>query len=220
MAKLKIFVTLTGPAGAGKSEHAKRLTTDLNNQGRRTYHQNTGTMYRLVGDRALLLANGDINAAKEVKPIQVIQTLLGSNPILSEGVIYLNDTPIDPESLRTPEHSDLASFFGTKKLIRDILNELFRDEAARSKAEIIVVDARDAHRIHTPTVEFYLNVSDEESARRHNQPLEVIRARNLQDRTREADPLVQTESAIPIETDGRTKDEVYANLRSHIDPHL
>lgn len=205
-------IAIDGPAGAGKSTIAKKVSKKLG-----FIYVDTGAMYRAMG---LFLLNeqvdmADKNAVSEkCKDAHItIQYENGEQQVILNGE---NVTKL----IRTEQAGKMASACATNQEVRIQLVNLQRELA---KKENVVMDGRDicTHVLPEANVKVYLTASSKERARRRWLELtnkgEVcdmdtiekdIIARDEQDMNREFAPLRQAEDATLIDSSHMTIDEV------------
>ncbi|MBP3657362.1 MAG: (d)CMP kinase [Clostridia bacterium] len=201
-------IAIDGPVGAGKSSIA-----DLVAQRLGILHLDTGAMYRAFGLYALRMG-ADMNdeqamaALIEQADIQAVcengeqRTLL-----FGEDVSAL---------IRTGEVSAAASAVSRWPAVR---RSMVRAQQAMAAKADMLIDGRDigTRVLADSPCKIYLTASAEERARRrylqqmekgdttpYEQVLFELNARDLQDMTRETEPLRQAEDAVLLDTTGMT----------------
>ena len=201
-----ISIAIDGPAGAGKSTIAKRISQEL-----LIVYVDTGAMYRALGLKAL---------RKGIDPADAERVI----PMLSEtdiaieyrdGVQHIILDGEDVSSLiRTEEVSQAASVISTIPEVRVMLVEMQRQLA---KKQSVIMDGRDigTHVLPDATYKFYITASPEVRARRRyleyeekgtlggrsfEDILDEIKTRDYRDMNREFAPLRPAEDAIYIDT--------------------
>lgn len=211
-------IAIDGPAGAGKSTIAKRLAALLN-----CIYIDTGAMYRTVGYACLL---DGVNYEDESAVVKVLEQIKLSIQYSEVGQqIYLNDDNVSTK-IRTDEVAAAASKVATYQPVRE---ELVRRQQEMAKAQSVVMDGRDIGTVVLPfaTLKIFLTASVEERAQRRFkeyaqkgmsvsiEQLEAdIKARDLQDSTREISPLKQAEDAIVVDTTYLTIDEIVEKIEA------
>ncbi len=207
-----LVIAIDGPSGAGKSTIAKLLAERLG------YLQiDTGAMYRAV---AYLLHSGGIDPADQVAVERFCRTV---DVRLDHGNgiqrVYANGQDVTT-LIRTPEMSLITSRVSALKPVRDAMLQAQRRMGACGG---VVLEGRDIGTVVFPDadVKFYLSASAEERGRRRYLELvakgeqvtledtvkEVIH-RDEQDSQRDLAPLRMAEDAIPVDSSGRSIDEV------------
>lgn len=219
--KKRLVIAIDGPSGAGKSTVAKLVARRLGY----TYID-TGAMYRAVGwqvkqhgiDPADETALARLCARTDV----MIEHDTGEQRVLVNGIDVTG-------KIRTPEMGMMASTVSKSPAVRSRLLVLQRGLGALGG---VVMDGRDIGTVVFPDadVKFYLDASAEERGRRRWQELkekgmdvdrsaitEEIRARDLQDSTREIAPLKRARDARYVDSSTMTIDEVVREMLSSID---
>jgi CMP/dCMP kinase len=211
-----IVVAIDGPAGAGKSTAAKRLTALLGYS-----LLDTGALYRSV---ALLSRRRGI--AWDDEP--ALAALAAGLAVEFELDGMVNHVRVGGEDLttaiRTPEVSEGASIVSALPAVRAALLDLQRRLAGEGG---VVAEGRDVGTVVFPDapLKVFLTASDEVRAARRVEELrkagiEVdlaetladIRKRDERDATRAAAPLVCAPDAVVVDSSGLTADEVLAQL--------
>lgn len=219
---MHVTIAIDGPGGAGKSSVADDIASRLG-----ILHLDTGAMYRAfalyaiergvdTGDEAALVAlceSADVRVAF-VEGRQ--RTFLGERDVSTE--------------IRTQRvsmgASDVSRFAGVRAFMVRRQQELAREQA-------MVLDGRDIGAVVLPdaTLKVFLTAAPEARARRRyeellakGQPAEYetvlreVKARDLQDTTREVDPLRPAADAVVLDntalTQRETADEVMRLLEA------
>jgi len=211
-------IAIDGPAGAGKSTLAKKIATTY----KMTY-LDTGAMYRCIA-HCVLNQIGDRfdNEADIVK-------IAESTVIRFEGEqVFCNNKDVTRE-IRTPLVSRHTSDVARIKAVRDLLVAQQREYA---QDHAVVMDGRDIGSVVLPDAElkFFLDADVLERAQRRKKEMDEkgngkaleeikndIENRDSSDRNRSEGPLVQVADAIVIDTTGKSIEEVYEEMKSHID---
>lgn len=221
MEKAKIRIAIDGPAGAGKSTMAKRLALALGID-----YIDTGAMYRAI---ALKLVREGVDYRDE----PALKELLSRTDVdFEEGHVLLDGEVVDAK-IRTPEVSKMASDSSAILTIREKLVALQR---AMGEKKSLVMDGRDigTNVLKDAEYKFYLTATPAVRALRRAKEMEAkgdivdlaqveadIVARDLQDSTREHNPLRKADDAIEIDSSfmeiaevvemmmNRIKEEVY-----------
>lgn len=209
-------IAIDGPAGAGKSTIAKRVSAALG-----CLYADTGALYRAVALHCLRA--GAATADQVIAQLPHIQISLR----FANGAqhVFLGDEDVS-SLIRTPEISDAASRFSAIPEVRAFLLDLQKQLAAK---ESLLMDGRDIGTVILPNADLkiYLTASAEERAKRRHKELEqlpdapdyetVLReilARDQQDMTRAEAPLKQAEDAVLIDTSDLTLEESIAAVEA------
>jgi cytidylate kinase len=213
-------IAIDGPGAAGKSTVAHRLAKRLD-----AMLFDTGALYRTVTLAAVRqgIAPSDAVALAELAGTLPIEFRPAS---VEDGrqVDVLLDGEDVTWAIRTPEIDSTVSEVSAHPAVRRALLDVQRSIA--SGARVIIV-GRDIGTIVTPTagIKIYLDASTEERARRRLVDLQDrgidttfdsvfadLEARDAFDSHREAAPLTPAADAIIIDSDGRTVDEIVAEI--------
>jgi len=208
-------IAIDGPAGAGKSTIAKRLSIKLGYT-----HIDSGSLFRAITYIVIKLGI-DINDVEAI-----IHHTKNSTIDFMNNSIYLNGVDISAE-IRENAVNTKVSYIAMIPEIRDIVVNIQRKIAANKN---VVVDGRDIGTTVFPRafIKFFLTASIEERARRrYNELLDKekftleeikkqIIERDYIDTNREASPLRQAEDAILIDTSGKNVDEVVSEMLYYI----
>ncbi|MDK6862680.1 MULTISPECIES: (d)CMP kinase [Nosocomiicoccus] len=207
----KINITIDGPAAAGKSTIAKIVANQLNYK-----YLDTGAMYRAVTLYSL-------NLSESLTESNITDAKINFS---ESGDVFLNDTNVTKD-IRNSEVTNRVSSIASIDFVRDYLVDMQREIAADKG---IVMDGRDIGTVVIPDAELkiYLTASPEirakrrlieEEARGNNITLDnlikEIIARDESDMNREHSPLKKAESAIEINTDNMTIDEVASAILNY-----
>ncbi|MBR4543073.1 MAG: (d)CMP kinase [Lachnospiraceae bacterium] len=209
-------VAIDGPAGAGKSTIAKRLSSGLG-----VIYVDTGAMYRAM---ALYMIKKGISAEDNDGISKACQDAdISIDFVNGEQVVLLNGENVNG-LIRTEEVSRMASISSKNPDVRTKLVELQR-KLAKSKS--VVMDGRDIGTVVLPDakVKIYLTASsavrakrryDELTAKGEKCDLAVIEAdiieRDERDMNREIAPLKLAEDAVLVDTSDMGIDEVHQRL--------
>lgn len=207
----KINIAIDGPAAAGKSTIAKIVASKLNYK-----YLDTGAMYRAV---TLYALNSDSNL--DASNINNITIDFGEN-----GEVFLNEKIVTNE-IRSSLVTNNVSKFASLDFVREYLVKL-QQQIAHDKG--IVMDGRDIGTVVIPDAELkiYLTASPEIRAKRRlieeeargnditlDDLIKEIVARDESDMSRTHSPLRKAESAIELNTDNMTIDEVANEILSY-----
>ena len=207
----KINIAIDGPAAAGKSTIAKIVASKLNYK-----YLDTGAMYRAV---TLYALNSD--SKLDESNINNITIDFGEN-----GEVFLNEQIVTNE-VRSSLVTNNVSKFASLEFVREYLVKL-QQQIAHDKG--IVMDGRDIGTVVIPDAELkiYLTASPEIRAKRRlieeeargnditlDDLIKEIVARDESDMSRTHSPLRKAESAIELNTDNMTIDEVANEILSY-----
>lgn len=220
------IVAIDGPAGAGKSTAARRLSDALG-----FVLVDTGAMYRVV---ALAAERASVAWSDGPALGALAHRLVAENAIRFErdparGVrVRLRDEDVS-DAIRTPHIGMGASTVSAHKDVRDALLDLQR-QAGRAGG--VVLEGRDIGTVVFPDAEakFFLTARAEIRARRRHDELAAkggvvpsyeetladVRRRDDQDSTRAVAPLKQADTAVFVDSSDRTIDEIVELMASHV----
>lgn len=208
MGKSKIRIAIDGPAGAGKSTIAKRLASQL-----AIDYIDTGAMYRAI---ALKLVQEGVDYKDEL----ALKSLLAHTDVDFENGHVLLDGKIVDDAIRTPEVSKMASDSSAILAIRQKLVALQRQMGEKKS---LVMDGRDigTNVLKDAEYKFYLTATVAVRALRRAKEMQAkgetvdlvkveadIVARDLQDSTRQHNPLRKAQDAIEIDSSTMEIEEV------------
>lgn len=211
-------IAIDGPAGAGKSTIAKKIAAAYN----MTY-LDTGAMYRCIAHSVLNQIGDHFDNETD------IVNIARKTEIRFEGnQVFCNNKEVTSE-IRTPLVSRHTSDVARIKEVRDLMVAQQREYA---KDHAVVMDGRDIGSVVLPTAElkFFLDADVLERAIRRKKEMDEkgndkaleeikndIESRDANDKNRSEGPLVQVEDAIVIDTTGKSIEEVYQEMKTHID---
>lgn len=218
-----MLITIDGPAGAGKSTVARRLTQTLTERMSKTFeYLDTGSMYRAV---ALL----GLRHRVDWHDAELLERLAGDATIdVDAGRTFLDGEDVTDE-VRSPEVTQNTRFAADNPAIRQRMVELQRLIAERSlkRGRGVVTEGRDQGTVVFPEspCKIFLTATPEERARRRcgefrqrgesadfSKILEEINARDHRDRSRQVGPLRKPDDAVELVTDGMDADAVVEAL--------
>lgn len=215
-----ISVAIDGPAGAGKSTIARKVSDKMG-----FIYVDTGALYRAIGYCAIL--NG-INP----KDCSGVSSLLNDIKISlrfkdSKQRVFIGDMDVS-DNIRTPEVSMAASDVSAIPSVREFLLDLQKKLALENN---VIMDGRDIGTVVLPNanIKIFLTASSEERARRRYADLKKkddtikfqdvlndIKQRDFNDINRDIAPLKPADDAIIIDTTGESLEQSVTRLSSLI----
>lgn len=211
-------IAIDGPAGAGKSTIAKRVSDELS-----FIYVDTGAMYRSI---ALYLLRKDISATD----VEAVKAALEDIEIAIQYVngeqhVLLNGEDVSGQ-IRTEEVGNMASKSSALPCVRAKLLELQKKLA---REHDVVMDGRDIGTNILPDAQLkiYLTASvDTRASRRYKELIEKgtdcdleaikkdIEQRDYQDMYRETAPLMQAKDAVYLDSSDMTIAQVVEKIKS------
>ncbi|MCM1529437.1 MAG: (d)CMP kinase [Alistipes sp.] len=208
-----VNIAIDGPAGAGKSTIAKKVSAELG-----YIYVDTGAMYRTV---ALYLTEKGVS--EEDIPAEVKNADVSLKFVDGVQRVYLGDRDVS-ELIRTPEISMAASKTSAVPAVRARLFDLQQKLARENN---VIMDGRDIGTVVLPDadVKIFLTASAEERASRrykelsekpgcptYQEILDDIIKRDYQDMHRETAPLKQADDAVLVDSTNLSLDEAVAEI--------
>ena len=215
-------IAIDGPAAAGKTTMAKKIAKNYGY----TY-LDTGAMYRCVAYRVLQ----QLDQIRLDQPGQIIEIADDTKIEFIKDQIICNKHNVT-ELIRTQEVAQGASDVGTIKKVREIL---VAQQQAYAKTMDIVMEGRDITSVVLPhaDLKFYLTADIDNRANRRKKELnqkgiitpltdvtDDIQTRDENDRNRTEGPLTVVSDAIIINTSEKDIDEVFLEMKKHIDQKI
>lgn len=211
-------IAIDGPAGAGKSTIAKRVSAELS-----FIYVDTGAMYRAIA--LYLLKNAiqpeDLDSVKyALGEIEIAIRYVGG-----EQHVLLNGEDVSGQ-IRTEEVGNMASKSSALPCVREKLLEL---QQKLAREHDVVMDGRDIGTNILPDAQLkiYLTASvDTRANRRYKELMEKgtdcdleeikkdIEQRDYQDMHREIAPLRQAADAVYLDSSDLTIDQVVEKIKS------
>ena len=211
-------IAIDGPAGAGKSTIAKRVSGELS-----FIYVDTGAMYRSI---ALYLLRKDISATDvEAVKVALEDIEIAIQYVNGEQHVLLNGEDVSGQ-IRTEEVGNMASKSSALPCVRAKLLELQKKLA---REHDVVMDGRDIGTNILPDAQLkiYLTASvDTRASRRYKKLIEKgtdcdleaikkdIEQRDYQDMHRETAPLMQAKDAVYLDSSDMTIDQVVEKIKS------
>lgn len=212
----KINIAIDGPAGAGKSTVAKRVSDELG-----YVYIDTGAMYRALTWKVI---EEKVNLHSDADVAKLLQTLdIQLSPNKNGQRVFVNQVDVTNE-IRERRVTNQVSLVASHSHVRSVMLYLQR-KLAQERG--VVMDGRDigTHVLPDAEIKLFLSATIDERARRRytelkekgqEQPLdeikEEIRLRDERDSTREVAPLQKAVDAIQIDTTGMSVDEVVTSI--------
>ena len=208
-----INIAIDGPAGSGKSTLAKNVAHKFN-----ILYLDTGAMYRAI---ALSMKNNNIDVENEKLVIEQLNKINLEIKYINSVQHVLLDGRDVTKDIRANDISMLASTVSKIMLVRQKLVEMQREIASKNDC---VLDGRDIGTYVLPNaaLKIFLIATPEIRAQRRKNELtqnginveyEVllneIKARDLQDSSRDFAPLKQADDAVVIDTSNNTIEETF-----------
>lgn len=211
-----MIIAIDGPAGAGKSTVAKKISEILG-----YLFIDTGAIYRAI--TYSLIKDGI-----ELNDREALETYLKSiDLVYTSEHIYFQGTVIDNE-IRENNISSKTSDYSKNPVIRSFATNFQRKLAENNN---VVMEGRDIGTVVFPNADFkfFLNASHEVRGRRRYQELknsgkdvslsetiEAIRTRDKNDSNRELAPLKKAADAVEIDTSNIGIDQVIDTIIEYV----
>lgn len=213
-------IAIDGPVGSGKSHVASALAKELG-----ITYLYTGAMYRAC---ALIAQQHTISFKDEEHIIPILQqTTIDLQPVSEESSlpcrVTVNGEDVT-EALFTPELDQGASDISMLSAVRALMVKRQQEMAS---GRSVVMEGRDIGLRVLPNahIKIFLTASLEERAKRRQQQyekrgisktfetiLEETKKRDIQDTTREADPLQKLSESWEYDTTGKNPEIVIAEI--------
>jgi cytidylate kinase len=221
-----IVIALDGPAGVGKSTVGERLARELG-----YFYFDTGVLYRAVAvvalDRALELSDeaalGEVVATTDIRV---------RPPSVDDGrqVDVLVDGRDVSHEIRTAQVDAVVSRVAASPAVRAGLIDLQRRQVQGSGT---IMAGRDIGTVVCPDADLkvFLTASSRERASRRlaqvggaeselNAVQEALEERDRLDSSRSTAPLVRADDAIDVVTDGKSIEDVVAEVKSLLNERI
>jgi len=205
-------IAIDGPVGAGKSSIADQVAERLH-----ILHLDTGAMYRTFGLFALR-SGADMTSEEELSAlVEKVKVQVRYENGAQRTLLFDEDVT---DLIRSGEVSAAASAVSKWPAVRKRMVRAQQELAAQAD---MLIDGRDIGTVvlKDSPCKIFLTASAEERARRryeqntakgdmtpYEQVLSELNARDLQDMTRETDPLRQAEDAVLVDSTNMSIGEV------------
>ena len=219
-----IAIAIDGPAGAGKSTIAKKISAELG-----YVYVDTGALYRAIGLYAIRSGVPEQTEQYVVPLLPEIRVELKFIDHMQR--VFLNAEDVS-EAIRQNEVSMAASNVSAIPAVREFLFALQQQIARENN---VIIDGRDIGTVVLPhaDIKIFLTASPEDRAKRRHLELlqkgqevdfdtllQEIIERDHNDSTRAIAPLKKAEDAIAVDTSGNSLEESIALLTDLIKSQL
>ena len=217
---MMIAVAIDGPAGAGKSTIARKVSEEIG-----FIYVDTGALYRTIGYYAILHNIDPEDKDKVSACLDNIKITLKFNQ--GKQCVFIGDIDVS-DKIRTPEISMAASAVSAIPSVRKFLLDLQKNLALENN---VIMDGRDIGTVVLPNadIKFFLTASSEERAKRRYADLKIkdkdikfqdvlndIKQRDFNDINRKIAPLKPADDAIIVDTTGESLEQSVSRLSSLI----
>lgn len=215
-----IAVAIDGPAGAGKSTIARKVSEEIG-----FIYVDTGALYRTIGYYAILHNIDPEDKDKISACLDNIKITLKFNQ--GKQCVFIGDIDVS-DKIRTPEISMAASAVSAIPSVRKFLLDLQKNLALENN---VIMDGRDIGTVILPNadIKIFLTASSEERAKRRYADLKIkdkdikfqdvlndIKQRDFNDINRKIAPLKPADDAIIVDTTGESLEQSVSRLSSLI----
>lgn len=215
-----IAVAIDGPAGAGKSTIARKVSEEIG-----FIYVDTGALYRTIGYYAILHNIDPEDKDKVSACLDNIKITLKFNQ--GKQCVFIGDIDVS-DKIRTPEISMAASAVSAIPSVRKFLLDLQKNLALENN---VIMDGRDIGTVVLPNadIKIFLTASSEERAKRRYADLKIkdkdikfqdvlndIKQRDFNDINRKIAPLKPADDAIIVDTTGESLEQSVSRLSSLI----
>ena len=219
-----IAIAIDGPAGAGKSTIAKKISAELG-----YVYVDTGALYRAIGLYAIRSGVPEHTEQYVVPLLPEIRVELKFIDHMQR--VFLNAEDVS-EAIRQNEVSMAASNVSAIPAVREFLFALQQQIARENN---VIMDGRDIGTVVLPhaDIKIFLTASPEDRAKRRHLELlqkgqevdfdtllQEIIERDHNDSTRAIAPLKKAEDAIAVDTSGNSLEDSIALLTDLIKSQL
>ena len=219
-----IAIAIDGPAGAGKSTIAKKISAELG-----YVYVDTGALYRAIG---LYAIRSGVPAQTEQYVVPLLPEIRVELKFIDHMQrVFLNAEDVS-EAIRQNEVSMAASNVSAIPAVREFLFALQQQIARENN---VIMDGRDIGTVVLPhaDIKIFLTASPEDRAKRRHLELlqkgqevdfdtllQEIIERDHNDSTRAIAPLKKAEDAIAVDTSGNSLEDSIALLTDLIKSQL
>lgn len=219
-----IAIAIDGPAGAGKSTIAKKISAELG-----YVYVDTGALYRAIG---LYAIRSGVSEQTEQYVVPLLPEIRVELKFIDHTQrVFLNAEDVS-EAIRQNEVSMAASNVSAIPAVREFLFSLQQKIARENN---VIMDGRDIGTVVLPhaDIKIFLTASPEDRAKRRHLELlqkgqevdfdtllQEIIERDHNDSTRAIAPLKKAEDAIAVDTSGNSLEESIALLTDLIKSQL
>ena len=215
-----IAVAIDGPAGAGKSTIARKVSEEIG-----FIYVDTGALYRTIGYYAILHNIDPEDKDKISACLDNIKITLKFNQ--GKQCVFIGDIDVS-DKIRTPEISMAASAVSAIPSVRKFLLDLQKNLALENN---VIMDGRDIGTVVLPNadIKIFLTASSEERAKRRYADLKIkdkdikfqdvlndIKQRDFNDINRKIAPLKPADDTIIVDTTGESLEQSVSRLSSLI----
>ncbi len=221
---MSISIAIDGPSGAGKSTVADELAAKLG-----ILHLDTGAMYRAFAWRALAAGVDSLDEAALSGLAKDTEITVAYEDGKQRTLVNGEDVT---ELIRTPEISMAAS---NVSKFGEVRRFMVKRQQELAQTQSMILDGRDIGTKVLPdaTLKVFLTASAEVRARRrfeelqakgeavsYAEVLEDVQRRDLQDSTREIDPLRPAEDAVIVDTSNMMQAQAVEAIGALIEPKV
>ncbi|MHC4561335.1 MAG: (d)CMP kinase [Planctomycetota bacterium] len=213
---------MDGPAGVGKSTHARRLAAKLN-----IAYLDTGATYRAVTLKAM---REGMDLADTDRLVDIVRTAdVRLQPGEGGTQVWLDGEDVT-DAIRSNEVTNNVHYVANCGAAREVLVALQR--AIGEALGGFVAEGRDQGSVVFPEadIKFYFAASPAVRAQRRHCDLAAageaialqqvqaeLQQRDDRDRSRNVAPLIRPEGAIDVDTSDKTIEQVHAELLAHVE---
>ena len=223
----RLVIAVDGPAASGKGTLASHLAKHFC-----LPYLDTGSLYRAVGKKALILKRKQGNSNEIITPYDPANPQAPDTLLAIEAARSLEEKDLTARDLGSEWIGTAASAVSAVPEVRAALLEYQRNFAAQGKGAVL--DGRDIGTVICPeaTVKLFIIASPEVRAERRfkqqgdnplvslEDTLAAIRTRDERDMNRSTAPLKAASDAITLDTSTLTADETFARALAIIEKRI